>query len=84
MVRACLLVPETVPLVVLRKQTMDGWMDFTIHGTGQGAWDCERVLRGVRPPKGGEALATRRIFEYWHGGGEALATRRMLDYWHGR
>ncbi len=27
---------------------VDGWMDFTIHGTGQGAWDYERRAREIQ------------------------------------
>jgi hypothetical protein len=27
---------------------MDGWMDFTVHGTGQGAWDFEQRTREIQ------------------------------------
>ncbi len=30
------------------QRKVDGWMDYTAHGTGQGAWDYERRTREIQ------------------------------------
>jgi hypothetical protein len=34
--------------VCVRPQRMDGWSNFTVHGTGQGAWDFEQRTREIQ------------------------------------